>query len=173
MRHSPVYSNLRLGKALEHCAVLGELIPERKNRQKSTISVPGPYRAAPPRLRLNLLHGRDMESGIRNWFESVRTGVLDHKAKKRALREARTAASVGSAHHGRNYRARKFNAEGEFSRQEWADLCVKYNHRCAYCGNKTKLTADHIIPLSRGGSNFITNIRPACRSCNSKKGNRV
>lgn len=28
---------------------------------------------------------------------------------------------------------------------------------------------DHVIPLSRGGSNSITNVVPACKPCNSGK----
>lgn len=41
---------------------------------------------------------------------------------------------------------------------------------CNYCCDSTsELTVDHNIPLSRGGTNNITNIIPACKSCNSRK----
>ena len=44
---------------------------------------------------------------------------------------------------------------------------------CAYCGKALPLHRDHKIPLTRGGANDITNIVPACRSCNCRKGTRT
>jgi hypothetical protein len=47
---------------------------------------------------------------------------------------------------------------------------------CAYCGttveNGAKLTLDHIIPHSKGGSNSETNLVTCCLTCNSARGNR-
>ena len=69
-------------------------------------------------------------------------------------------------------RAAKLGSSGSFSGDEFVQLCIDRRWECTYCGceltTKTA-TADHIIPLSRGGSNDIGNIAPSCRSCNSKK----
>ena len=49
-------------------------------------------------------------------------------------------------------------------------------HMCAYCGgefNYFRLTRDHITPLSRGGRDTWMNSVTACRSCNTRKGNRA
>jgi 5-methylcytosine-specific restriction endonuclease McrA len=54
----------------------------------------------------------------------------------------------------------------------WSDILQNYEHRCAYCGASGPLTIDHRVPLSRGGRNSSDNIKPACRSCNSKKATR-
>lgn len=45
------------------------------------------------------------------------------------------------------------------------------NYICNYC-NGHATTADHIIPVSKGGSNELSNLLPACSSCNSTRQNR-
>jgi hypothetical protein len=40
---------------------------------------------------------------------------------------------------------------------------------CCYCGSRENLSADHLIPTSRGGANVGDNLVWACRSCNSSK----
>ena len=69
-------------------------------------------------------------------------------------------------------RARQMNAEGTHTVDEWEDLKKKYEYFCLACGKKEpeiKLTRDHIIPLSRGGTDYISNIQPLCNSCNAGK----
>lgn len=69
-------------------------------------------------------------------------------------------------------RARELNAEGIFTYEEWEALKNEYNYRCLRCGRREPdilLTPDHVIPLIKGGSNYIDNIQPLCFSCNSSK----
>lgn len=73
-------------------------------------------------------------------------------------------------------RARKRNALGSFTPAEWRVLCAQYDHRCLCCGEREpviQLVPDHVIPLAKGGSNFIANIQPLCIVCNSKKNVRI
>lgn len=42
---------------------------------------------------------------------------------------------------------------------------------CIYCGVPGPLTKDHATPVTRGGSNALDNVVPACMSCNVSKGN--
>ncbi len=83
-------------------------------------------------------------------------------------RNPETVAAIQAKH-----RALRRNAEGSFSKAEWKLLLWLFQYRCAYCLEiPEKLEPDHIIPVSRGGSNWIENIVPACRRCNASKGNR-
>ncbi len=73
-----------------------------------------------------------------------------------------------------NRQARLRNAGGSWTWAQFQDLCAIAGNRCYYCGCVPgKLTPDHAIPLARGGSNDITNLVPACLSCNKRKGTRT
>jgi hypothetical protein len=45
--------------------------------------------------------------------------------------------------------------------------------RCARCGSRERLEFDHIIPVSRGGSNTARNIELLCERCNREKGANI
>lgn len=67
---------------------------------------------------------------------------------------------------------RRITGRGTVTKDEWIALCESYDHRCAYCRLKARLTMDHVVALTKGGSHLISNIVPACQSCNSSKGDR-
>lgn len=72
-------------------------------------------------------------------------------------------------------RARKFGAAGSHTFQE-IQLVYQYQQgKCFHCGIEFngKYTEDHVIPLVRGGTDYIENIVLMCRSCNSRKGTRL
>ena len=73
----------------------------------------------------------------------------------------------------RKYQAKRAGwiIEGSHTLEQWDDLKVRSDHRCAYCGQAKPLTRDHVVPISKGGTDYIGNIVPACRQCNSKKNN--
>lgn len=47
------------------------------------------------------------------------------------------------------------------------------NYQCVYCGSTDQLTLDHVVPVSRGGSDEIENLVACCQRCNSIKGART
>jgi 5-methylcytosine-specific restriction endonuclease McrA len=78
--------------------------------------------------------------------------------------------------YSRKRRNSKFEAEGFHTQGEWDLLKVQYGFMCPSCKKKEpeiKLTEDHIIPLSKGGSDYIENIQPLCGNCNCKKATKI
>lgn len=58
-------------------------------------------------------------------------------------------------------------------------LFARDGYTCQFCGRAERdlgfrecLTRDHVLPISRGGTNAWTNVVTACSSCNTRKGNR-
>lgn len=56
-----------------------------------------------------------------------------------------------------------------FTADQLAQRFSVFGDKCVYCGVGGKMTMDHVIPMSRGGRHILSNIRPACLSCNCRK----
>lgn len=59
-------------------------------------------------------------------------------------------------------------------------LFARDGYRCQYCGRpgtelrlRESLTRDHVVPMSRGGTNEWTNVVTACSPCNTRKANHM
>jgi len=59
-------------------------------------------------------------------------------------------------------------------------LFARDDYTCQYCGRRRNelrgrqfLTRDHILPVSRGGTNGWDNVVTSCSSCNNRKGGRL
>ena len=101
--------------------------------------------------------------------EHIRANRGKYKEQERAYAQSHLQER---AIYEKNRRARKLQAGGTFTQQEWEALCKYYDYTCLRCGRQEpaiELTVDHVIPLSMGGSNSIDYIQPLCRSCNARK----
>lgn len=73
-------------------------------------------------------------------------------------------------------RERLLSKKGIHSTAEWEAKKKEYDFTCPSCNKKEpdiKLTRDHIISLSNGGSDDIGNIQPLCNPCNARKSTKT
>jgi len=96
---------------------------------------------------------------------------LKNKEKHRkANQKNRKANRERYNFYGRTHKARKRGAKGSHTLQEWKELKILLSNHCLGCWKRyIRLTEDHIIPLSKNGTDLIDNIQPLCKSCNSQK----
>lgn len=90
--------------------------------------------------------------------------VIEHEYPLFAYSRPRLTDSIRLQLRRLRYRARRF----------LPDLLKDSGGRCMYCGCEDgPFEVDHIVPLSRGGTNDRANLAAACRGCNNKKGDRL
>jgi 5-methylcytosine-specific restriction endonuclease McrA len=64
----------------------------------------------------------------------------------------------------RDTHRRKITRRAVFARDDWT---------CQYCGARSNLTVDHVIPRSKGGPSSWENIVASCAPCNRRKGDQL
>ena len=75
----------------------------------------------------------------------------------------------------RNQRHKR-RALGNINFNEWIAKVMMLGNKCQKCSKtepEIKITIDHIVPVSKGGTNHIGNLQPLCFICNVKKGNKL
>lgn len=105
----------------------------------------------------------------RQWY-------ADHRAE-RTESKRRYRAKNPFVHRRQNSkrRAAVLNSEGSHTAEDLKLLWIEQGGLCAYCDMRLDVgcEVDHIIPLSRGGSDDIGNIALACPPCNGSKLHRT
>jgi len=77
---------------------------------------------------------------------------------------------IAKATNRRKRRAAKNASTGHFTVEEFDALCSAYGYACLSCSATDRLLeADHVVPLTKGGSDEISNIQPLCGECNRRK----
>lgn len=70
------------------------------------------------------------------------------------------------------YQKRKKANGGSHTEEQWQELKYQTGNKCMCCqasGDDKILQRDHVIPVSKGGTNNIDNIQVLCRECNCSK----
>lgn len=105
------------------------------------------------RARVNRWYSNNSEKVI----AKTRAWNIKNPESKRISEQKRRSAKIG-------------NGVFKISKKEILKII---SSACVACGSYDKITMDHIIPLSRGGTHSIGNLQPLCFSCNASKNNRT
>ena len=96
----------------------------------------------------------------------------DRTANKAASEKAWRAANPEKvAECNRNSRAQRRKSPGKHTAKDIVDLRDRQKGQCAacQCGLHGDGHVDHIIPIAKGGSNFVGNLQILCAQCNLVK----
>lgn len=144
-----------------------------------------------------LMKPSDVEHSLRVCVDAgklfVKEGRVFHKRVMQEVVEAleyrERQSAAGKASAGRRWssrmdggqgsrtRAENMNAarsKGRHTEEQWQALLDFCGRACLKCGAKESelfgaaLTKDHVVMVSKGGSDSIDNLQPLCRNCNTR-----
>jgi 5-methylcytosine-specific restriction endonuclease McrA len=101
--------------------------------------------------------------------------LKEHKHVLKLLRDKTNAHASLKKINQQLREKQKFNVqqvEYERFKAKKVEARQKTSGWCIYCGVEAD-TVDHMIPKSRGGTDDVDNLIPACRACNQEKGDRT
>lgn len=101
------------------------------------------------------------------------------RIKSKAYRQSDVGRVVCTAKTQKRRAILKSLDDGTVTKESLFLLKEKQDNKCYHCGceldfkAKNKVHLDHLIPISKGGSNSISNVVWSCKSCNLRKGSTV
>jgi len=102
--------------------------------------------------------------------DKARAYSATRKAQQRLIHRAWKTRNPDKVRRNRlMYERRARTAPGVASVEQIAARMAFFGNACSYCGGSFE-HVEHAIPLSRGGTNWPANLRPACSACNLVKG---
>jgi 5-methylcytosine-specific restriction endonuclease McrA len=96
--------------------------------------------------------------------EVIEQGDWELRSATRSLTRPVVIRLVSYVRVPRDTHRRKITRRAVFARDDWT---------CQYCGARSNLTVDHVIPRSKGGGSSWENIVASCAPCNLRKGNSL
>lgn len=124
---------------------------------------------------------KNKETSVNKTTQYQREHPIQKAIYRKRYNQTHTA-QIRAYNHAR--RGLENNAEGTHTAQETKNLFYEQRGICFWCdtqlinpftrdGEGKKAHLDHVIPLVRGGSNWISNLRWTCQFCNHSKGYKL
>lgn len=117
-------------------------------------------------------HYQKNKAGYRQWAERYRRENSEKiREQKRNYRRSPRGKLIRLRNTQKRRALKKQIHHTHFTPEMLQSHFAYFGDRCAYCEAEGDLTIDHFIALTKGGSDCLGNIIPACKSCNSRKHN--
>lgn len=120
----------------------------------------------------NIENKEKQQLAHRNFYLNNKEKIVRTNKKRRELGLFKPI--MKRANHNRRIRMK--GQEGKFSKEELIILFNNCKGFCEYCGAPLggglatgKYELDHIVPVSKNGTGYITNIAISCVNCNRRK----
>ena len=155
---------------------------DRLDKQKSD------YRKTPEAKALKAKYDKEYrDRNKKKIYDRQKKWVKENKERiKKQRKEYYRANKAKKAQYDEDYRKNNYDKRRVYEQKRRAtklnngtfkilDKEIKrlYDSPCAWCHSQDDITADHLVPLARGGAHSIGNLIPLCRSCNSSKGSML